>query len=248
MRIAIYPENTDSLAFAQQLAKDYGLALIHEIQQDHFDFILYLDLQKLKLRDMSYKQASFLEINFVEGALAYRKAKGGGHDQALAKALGLPNKGLKILDATAGLGRDAFLLAALGSQIVACERNPIVFLLLDSALKHWQEHTGIEKERQRLSFIHCDAIEALDNIQDIDAVYLDFMFPEKKKSALVKKEMQILQKLVGHDDCDSRIVEKALALAKKRVVVKRPVWADPVYPKVSRKLEGKTTRFDIYIP
>ena len=80
-----------------------------------------------------------------------------------------------------------------------------------------------------------------------DVIYIDPMFPERKKSALVKKDMQILQRLHGEDDNAAELLENALLFAKKRVVVKRPIQAETVSEKKPNTcIKSKKTRYDIY--
>ena len=77
------------------------------------------------------------------------------------------------------------------------------------------------------------------------------MFPHKKKSALVKKEMRAFQQLLGADMDSARLLEVALNYAGKRVVVKRPSYAEPIQLASGRKpntaIESKKHRFDVYI-
>ena len=84
--------------------------------------------------------------------------------------------------------------------------------------------------------------------EQIDVVYLDPMFPHRKKSALVKKEMRVFQQLLGSDDDADSLLAPARELAGKRVVVKRPAYAEPladVPPAMA--ITSKKHRFDVYI-
>ena len=81
----------------------------------------------------------------------------------------------------------------------------------------------------------------------IDVVYLDPMFPERKKSAKVKKQMQAFHAIVGTDADADGLLALALNVATYRVVVKRPAGANYLAEKKpSYSLEGKSTRYDIY--
>ena len=175
-------------------------------------------------------------VDLIGGAVGHRRKFGGGKGQAIAKAAGL-NKGVTptVLDGTAGLGRDAFVLASLGCRVQMVERNPVVAALLDDGLMRAKQDPEIGGwVAERMSLLHASSLDALGPLskqEDFirpDVVYLDPMYPHpenKKKSALVKKEMRVFQSLVGADTDADALLEPALELASKRVIVKRPDYA-----------------------
>jgi len=194
--------------------------------------------------------------DFVEGSNRHRRNYGGGNGQMIAKAVGVSGKFRpKVVDLTAGLGADSFVLAGLGCNVVMTERNPIVHLLLQDGLSRALAY-GYVKDPLLLDIIgrmqlkEIDGLRYLKNIQDDkfpDVIYLDPMFPLRKKSAKVKKEMQALHHVVGNDDDSCALLDRALAKAKYRVVIKRPSHADFLADKKPNySLEGKSTRFDIF--
>lgn len=146
----------------------------------------------------------------------------------MAKAVGIKGDYLPdVVDATAGLGRDAFVLASVGCRVRMLERNPVVAALLDDGLARGYADAEIGGWLQeRLQLIHASSLTALSDITPRpQVVYLDPMFPHKQKSALVKKEMRVFQSLVGPDLDADGLLEPARLLATKRVVVKRPDYA-----------------------
>ncbi len=170
--------------------------------------------------------------------------------QGLLKAVGLHKKqGLTILDATAGLGKDSFVLAYHGANVIALERHPIIFALLQDGLQRLNQFSfprscvGMQtKLENSLNYLQQDLSQ-----QNIDIIYLDPMYPNRKKSALVKKEMQILQTLLGQDDKADQLLAMALK-QKSKIVVKRPrlgVYLNGQLP--SYQIIEKTIRFDIYL-
>lgn len=202
----------------------------------------------LKLDDENNFNPIF--VDFLEGELAYRKKQGGGKSQLIAKAVGIkPKIKLSILDVTAGLGRDAFVLAALGCDVVMCERSPVIFALLEDGLKRAQKENWFNA--LSLKLVHADAIDFLSRISGDnkpDVVYIDPMFPERNKSALVKKEMRVLREVVGDDMDSEKLFQVALSVAKKRVVVKRSKLAPTVTnKKPDLVFMGKSSRFDVYL-
>jgi 16S rRNA (guanine1516-N2)-methyltransferase len=196
------------------------------------------------------KQAKPFHIDFNDPALQKRMRQFGAK-QLLAKAVGYkPGKPLKIIDATAGLGRDSLLLASLGCEVTMLEQSPVLAALLQEALEQSQQ-TPLAEITNRLQLVHTDSAAFLKNYQQaVDTIYLDPMFPERKKSALVKKDMQILQDLIGHNDDNQNglLLESALAAGAKRVVVKRPRLGEVLPgPQPNLQFISKTHRFDTYI-
>ena len=207
--------------------------------------------ERLELRKLDEPKLGAVYVDFVGGTMAHRRKFGGGRGEAVAKAVGIKGSELPtVIDATAGLGRDAFVLASIGCQVCLVERHPVVFLLLQDGLNRaYQDEEIGEMLQQNLRLLNVQHINELDpNTDYADVVYLDPMYPHKQKSALVKKEMRVFQHLVGADLDADELLLPALQLAKKRVVVKRPGYAEFLsgkQPHFSR--ETKNHRFDIYM-
>ena len=201
-------------------------------------------------------------ISFHAGAAHHRRLYGGGKSQHLARAVGLDQKhGLHLIDATAGLAGDSFVLASLGARVQMLERSPVLALMIEQALvaaSQWSEaDSGFLEIIERMSVIETEASSWLSAQSGhvAEVIFLDPMFPEKKKKAAVKKEMQILQQLLAdtrESDIDrqkqeSDLLDIALAKAINRVVVKRPAHAPNLADKEpTYRIKGKSTRFDIY--
>lgn len=191
-----------------------------------------------------------VHVDFVGGAVAHRRQFGGGSGQMIAKAVGIqPGVRPTVLDATAGLGRDAFVLASLGCDVTLIERHPLIAALLDDGLQRARDDADVGSIVARMHLRVGNAIELMRtwNGDAPQVIYLDPMFPHRDKSALVKKEMRIFRPLVGDDDDAPELLEAALALASHRVVAKRPRNAPPVGGVApGYALEGSSSRFDIY--
>ncbi|MCY1528220.1 Ribosomal RNA small subunit methyltransferase J [compost metagenome] len=168
----------------------------------------------------------------------------------IAKAVGVqPGIRPRVLDATAGLGRDAFVLATLGCEMILIERQPLIAALLEDGLARAGRDLEVGGIAARMRLLQGDAIELMRNWQGEapQVIYLDPMFPHRDKSALVKKEMRLFRPLVGDDQDAPALLQAALALASHRVVVKRPRKAPIIAgTKPSYALEGKSSRYDIY--
>jgi 16S rRNA (guanine1516-N2)-methyltransferase len=180
-----------------------------------------------------------------------RRRIAGGKRQLLGKAVGLARLAAPaVLDATAGLGRDAFVLAALGAHVSLVERNPTVAALLADARRRALAEPATAAAAARTEIICADARNLLgpDPARRFDVVYLDPMYPARGKSALAGKELQLLRELAGSDDDADGLLEPALANARRRVVVKRPLKAPPLAGRPpSLAFAGTQARFDVYL-
>lgn len=212
---------------------------------------LVITSDRLELRKIDEPKLGPVFINFTSSSMSYRRLFGGGRKEALAKAvLGvIPPRFLNVIDATAGLGRDAFILASLGCHVQMLERNPVVAALLDDGLQRAYADPSIGSWLQiRLKLISGYTLLDIDKFtQAPDVVYLDPMYPYHKKTALVKKEIRVLQSVVGADKDADMLLLPALTLATSRVVVKRPGYALPLSNIAPQGyLKTKKHRFDIY--
>ncbi len=238
-----------------QQAKDFcqtnQLPLLKKKSDDYALQLLFFD-DLIELFDLQLNTT--ISIDFVKGSLAHRQQFGGGRGQAIAKAVGLKSGVTpRILDVTAGLAGDAFVLATLGCPVTLIERSNILFCLLENAFDRASLNEKFQPIlKQGFNIINRDAnnyiteqLNTGDNAPDV--IYIDPMYPERKKSALVKKDMQILQRLHDNDDDASELLNNALLFAKKRVVVKRPVHAETLNKKAPNTcIKSKKTRYDIY--
>ena len=220
-------------------------------------FVFLLFKQGLVLAQVAEDNLLSVRADFCSSTVNYRRQKGGGKGQMIAKAIGLNSTTAPhVFDATAGLGGDAFVLASLGCAVTMTERVPEVHALLTDGLRFAHEW-GSENDQslvvilKRMALVESDAakyMQALEDAKKPEVVYLDPMFPQRTKSAQVKKEMQVFHQLIGTDSDADLLLQIAQECAQKRVVVKRPRTApflaalEPNY-----MLEGKSNRFDVYL-
>lgn len=238
-----------------------------------YDFLLgWLDAEDDHLPPrlaLFSKKTGPVFIDFLGGKKNHRRQFGGGRGQPLARAVGASAEHPpKLIDATAGMGGDAFVFATLGCDVLMIERSPVIAALLQDALNRAktelklehegqttrfdaEERTFLEETIDHMSLVNADAADFLTNEKpDADVIYLDPMYPEKKKKAATNKEMTALQGLVGPDMDSSMLLEAALQVAKKRVVVKRPTKAEPIQLADGRlpsaNIQSPNTRYDLY--
>lgn len=245
--IAVAASHPDHKKQAIKLAQQLQLPIV---DSDHhrWDYLLVYTAHHLELRSCKQKLNPIF-IDFFTESLHSRSLNAGVHKELIAKACGLKGKVKpRILDCTAGLGRDAFMLATLGCEVVMLERSPIIAALLADALQRFYAN---ESQHVLLTFKAVNSFDYLNTLipeQFPDVIYMDPMFPERKKSALVKKEMRILKDIVGTDEDIADLFNLALQRCHKRVVVKRPKLAQAIgNTKPNVVYSGKQIRFDVYL-
>ena len=191
-----------------------------------------------------------LKCSFIEGPILHRLKYGKGRGQNLAKAVGFKfNKNRTIIDATAGLGYDAFILASLGANVTLIERSEKIYDLLKDAISEAKLYGGeISKIVNRMDLLFGDSKDILPNIAP-EVVLIDTMYKERKKSALVKSDMRLVREIVGSDSDHVDLINVALKNASKRVVIKQPRYAETLdnIKACSHQILGKTIRYDVYI-
>ena len=229
--------------------KEYILKIVPniDISTSHNEKYLLLEDNYLTL----ITDGNSLTIDFSSKEIANRidpKAKKCSVVQAVE---GRNKNKLEILDTTAGLGRDSFTLAARGHSVMAIEKDTYIFLLLCDALNRAKHQAHISDIANNITFRNDDSSEYITACSDsFDCAYVDPMFPERKKSAKVKKDMQIMHNVAFNNDKNNNDILTNLTNEKiaKKIIVKRPINAEFLAKKKpSSQLKGKTNRFDIYL-
>ncbi len=245
--IAISAENP---ALARDLQQLTGLPLLSDVQSAIY--LLHAGSTRIEIRSLQEPRTAPLYVDFVEGENRHRRLYGGGKGQAIARAVGLKKlRNPRVADLTAGLGRDAFVLAALGCDVTLVERSPVIHLLLQDGLNRalQSDDANVREIVARMHLVHADSREWIGTQEEsFDVIMLDPMFPGRRKSALVRKEMRFFHDIVGSDSDAAGLVDLACTRCRHRVVVKRPARATFLGGhKPSFSIAGKSTRFDIYL-
>lgn len=245
--IAVAAESFSLNQKAAELAQALQLPVVSLDSQD-YPCLLVVMADRLALKSIQHKNTKMPSVDFLSPQLIYRCKT--NQRELLKRAMGSLNPlETLVVDATAGFGEDAFLLARKGYSVIMFERSTILAALLKDGLMRL--HDSTEKLPPiSLALRHGDArvcLPALAKERTIDAIYLDPMFPDQKKTALSKAKMEILRGLVGPDEDAVDLLTVALKLAKNRVIVKRPrlaPWLGNIQPAFS--LKGSSNRFDVY--
>jgi len=245
--LAVQKGTEQSLLLADQLQ----LPLVDEAAAEQFPYVLRYTDKGLAIAQTGRKAAGPVIVDFTGGGTAHRRHYGGG--ELIVKAVaGDKHHRPTVLDATAGLGRDSFVLASWGYPVTLCERSAVVAAVLSDGLERAKQVDDAELLAviARMQLQATDAVaymQTLTREMAPDAIVIDPMFPAAKKSALVKKEMQAFHHIVGADQDSATLLDCALTTARHRVVVKRPKKAEYLAAiKPDFSVEGKAIRFDIY--
>lgn len=252
MSFSLFYSHPDLESQANVLAKRFNFQLqgLSQPTDEAYEF-LNLTVEGLMLHVSGMKP---WKIDFLSAEKQHRRKYGG--KETLVRACGIKKNqaSLTILDLTAGLGNDAFVLACAGVHMILVERHPIVAALLEDALNRLLVHPELS---QTLDLhLHFDNAEHFllnyANCQSTlpDVIYLDPMHPQRQKTAHVKKEMKILQQWVPPETHPEHLLNLSLQYAQKRVVLKWPRKAPPVKTIIKPNFvyEENTVRFEVYLP
>ena len=191
-----------------------------------------------------------LKCSFIEGPILHRLKYGKGRGQNLAKAVGMKsNKNRNIVDATAGLGYDSFILASIGAKVTLIERSQKMYELLQNGIDEGISFGGeIEKIIKRMELVFGDSKDILPKLTP-EVIMIDTMYKDRKKTALVKNNMRLVRDIVGPDSDYIDLLKVALNCATNRVVLKQPRYAKPIKEirKCSHQILGKTIRYDVFM-
>ena len=252
LTVTCIPEDDEALQ-VKALALAEALQLNQDAAGSPPQFRLVYTVKGLELQTSDPKTGRFtttLTTDFVHGNAGYRRLHGGGIHQPLARAAGLKS-GYRptIVDATAGLGIDAFILASLGCQITMIERSPVIGALLEDGLQRATANPATKDIVGRLQLLIGNSREIITSLSEQPAtIYLDPMYPHRQTSALNKQEMRTIRSLVGDDQDAAALLETAMGIATNRVVVKRPKGAPELSARrPSHIIEMKNSRFDVYL-
>lgn len=260
-RVAVCADPPDDASLRQaaaEVAETYALPLIDAPSPVAAPLLLVRTPARLELRVVAGEPALVkgkpIAIDLTH--LDTRSPAGRRLRQPLLKAVGI-RKGEPyrptVVDATAGFGEDAWLLAAMGCEVLAIERSAVMAALLRDALRRAAAREPDAAARLRV--LHGDSAALLKRGLAGEAaawaepavVYLDPMFPPGRKT-VERRPMRVLRELVGEDPDAPALLEAALAVARKRVVVKRPRRAEPLRKTPTTSHAGTSVRYDVYVP
>jgi len=247
-KLAVLYQGYGDLSLSQQLAKKLSLPLYSSIDNKTTeDFFLSYREGCLKLLDKGQLKKGGLVVN-IDPRSGEQPSYPAPKQGELAKALGRKTK--TVIDATTGWGQDTLFIFRMGYQLQCIERSPVMAVLLADAFLRLRQCEWMQKLHLAPPLLkQGNAINLLSQLETApDCIYLDPMFPPKrKKSALAKKPMQVLQQLLGPDEDKEQLFMTAMTATAKRVVVKSPNYAEPLGGKPDESFKGKLLRYDVYL-
>lgn len=245
-RLYLLCEKREYDGYCEELAERLSAGYIHKAPLESDDILLltYGD-EGLSLCKGSMK----LRADF--SAFISRTEKNKLFGEMLIKAVGVKNleKDPLIMDATAGLGEDAFLLAAAGFRVKMFERDAVIAELLKDGLKRGLQNEDTAEAVSRMELVCDDSIKVMkESGIKPDVIYLDPMFPARNKSGLIKKKFQILQQLESPCEEEQSLFDAAVSTGASKIIVKRPLKGDYIAGrKPGYSIKGRAIRYDCYV-
>lgn len=180
--------------------------------------------------------------------MLHRVTNGRLQHEMLVRAAKSDKPGRKAIDATAGMGEDAFLLAAQGYEVTLFEQNPVIAVLLKDALRRAKKHPVLKDIASRMNLVQDNSVEGMSKLLDpVDVIYLDPMFPARQKSSLINKKLQLIQKLEPPCSEETDLFDAAISASPSKIIVKRPLKSEFLAGrKPSYTLNGKAIRYNCY--
>ncbi|AEF99661.1 class I SAM-dependent methyltransferase [Methylomonas methanica] len=247
MNLAVVKSLSDnrSATLADQLCAPIVMSEAAESSPYPF-FLVYRD-GCLKLLDRQSLRKGGLAVD-IEPRPGEQHSYPAPKKDLLAQAIG--KKSRTIVDATTGWAQDSLALFRMGYEVTCIERSPVMVALIRDGFERLAQKDWVQK-RELLppTLLVGNAIELLSGLTEKpDCIYLDPMFPPKrKKSALTRKSMTVLRDILGDDRDRQELFDAAFAATGRRVAVKSPDYAEPLGGKPNESYQGKLLRYDVYL-
>ena len=243
MNFPVFIENDDHYQYLRDKLK-FSESDIIKTNSEQKPFFVFKEDGLNFVKDPVEKK--LLHVDFLKGSLGWR-LKRRDHETLLKKALGKKNKNLTIFDGTAGFLSDTLIFLALGHKVIACEQSRVLFLLLSDAINRAKTKLNF---LDNLNLIHGDALDVYKIIEDIDVIYLDPMYPPKKKNALrsgIMNDIKSILKLENIENLEDQVFFDFKKNKFKKIILKRPIKSKIIDNSLNYQIKGKSTRFDVYI-
>jgi len=246
MITSLYYTSKKHQNIAETLAQSIGIKALNEPSNTEEPFLEFSDSGLSFFHPEARAKNQFI-INFNSGSTGWR-LKRVEHEKLIKKALGKSPKPLKILDCTAGLLQDTLLFLSLGHEVTAVEQSKLLFHLLQDGINRslpFQDNLFLN-----LTMVQGNACSFAREAQEFDVIYYDPMYPPSKKSALGSGQLEYLSKILEVEQISNKPqmdFEVLQLMPVKKMIVKRPIKAEPFNTGINYQVSGKTTRFDVYI-
>lgn len=243
-QLVLYVDKNANIEKAKKIAERLNIEIITN-NKEKFDILLSMDesglalvSDNMKLYGDFSKSIKRIKQNNLQKEMLIHAVKIKGEKENLI-----------AIDATAGLGEDSILLAAYGYNVELYEKNPIISELLKDAMERAEKISELKDIIGRMKVHNEDSIIAMQNLKyKPDIILLDPMFPERTKSALIKKKFQILHKIENPCSDENEMLSSAIKANPKKLVIKRPLKGEYLAGvKPDYSLKGSSIRYDCII-
>lgn len=244
--IVVFPQEPKFLPVANELAVHLGCEIAREVgRAAGHDLVLVLGEDGLVL------ESDGMELRHDFSYMARRVKNGALQHELLVRAARVKGTTgvLRAIDATAGFGEDSLLLASAGFEVELYESDPVIAALLVDGLRRAAGDARFSGAMGRMRLHEKDSVQALQRLDyEPDVILLDPMFPERRKSAAVKKKFQLLHKLERPCADETALLDAAFAAHPRKIVVKRPLKGPYLAGrKPSYAIFGKAIRYDVHV-
>ncbi len=240
---------------AESISKELACPLVEaSVETDvSAELVIAVSDSRIELRDCTNPRSSPIFVNFTDAETKRRLGAHSSSTDPLLRAVDPHRERPTVIDATAGFGADSFVLAIHGCEVRALERSAIMAYLLQDGLQRARKSSSviIREAAERVNVLHGDSRTYLADLMERDwpdVVYLDPMYPARRRKVAVKKELDICRRIVGDDADASELLQASRKIARLRVVVKRQRHSPPLAPDVHHVIRSKLARFDVYAP
>lgn len=243
-----------------KIAGQLGLPIVPRDQSTNYDYMLQFSTNKIQLATVEkpplFNNSGPIYCDFAGGTAEYRRTQGKYSRKApIARAVSVAGKTFEethVVDATGGLGVDAFTLAFLGFKVTVIERDPIIYTLLQDGYQRGVQCKETKEVLERMTLVHSDSFDYFNNIlarapseNDVDVVFLDPMYPLKDKVALPKKSMMIARRFLPKTSSLEEFIEISRKVSKHKVVLKRPYYEKSQNSETTT-FSGRSTNFEVH--
>lgn len=234
-------QSLPSISFEQLQLLAESNEMDPQLLQKYHDYQFFFQSGQLAFKSPDFNDnenpiCSTIELHYTKFMQQFKRV---GHKrEPLSKSLG-SKRPKSIIDATFGMGGDSMYFLAMGLEVIAFEREPLIFLM------HKLKIESLTEQNEAFSRINLKLGNCLDT-ENVDLIYFDPMYSEHNEKALPGKNMRIFRSLVG-SDADSEEVANKLRLKCHRLVIKRPIKAPLLLTGPTNSFKGKSTRYDVYL-
>jgi 16S rRNA (guanine1516-N2)-methyltransferase len=212
-----------------------------QLLQKYHDYQFFYQNGELAFKSPDFNDnenpiCSTIDLHYTKFMQQFKRV---GHKrEPLSRSLGSKRPEI-ITDATFGMGGDSMYFLAMGLEVIAFEREPLIFLMHKLKIDYLSGHN---KAYNRINL----KLGSCLNTENVELIYFDPMYSDHNEKALPGKNMRIFRSLIG-SDADSEEVATQLRSKCYKLVIKRPIKAPLLLSTPTNSFKGKSTRYDVYL-